>query len=62
MSKVTPKGLDLFGPRGPSMAVFNNNITGEDVRSIREDARPYAEIAKSYGVPEELVKNLKMKG
>ncbi len=61
MSRVTPRGMDMFGPRGPSMAQFNKNITGEDVKKIREDGRPHAEIAKSYDVPEELVKNLKEK-
>ena len=63
MSKVTPRGMDMFGPRGPSMAMFNKtSITGEDVKKVREDKRPYGEIAKTYGIPEELVKNLKAKG
>ena len=52
----------MFGPHGPSMAIFNKNITGEDVKNIREDKRHHAEIAKIYGIPEELVKNLKLRG
>ena len=53
----------MFGPRGPSMAMFNKtSITGEHVKKVREDKRPYGEIAKTYGIPEELVKNLKAKG
>ena len=62
MNKVIPKGPDMFGPYGPSMAIFNKNITGEDVRKICEDRRSHAKIAKSYGVSEELVKNLKLRG
>ena len=55
--------MDMFGPSGPSMARFNKmGITGEEVKRVREDGRSHAEIAKSYGIPEELVKNLKAKG
>lgn len=60
MNKVTPKGVDIFGPHGPSMTRLNKtNITGEEVKKVHEDKRPHAEIAKSYGIPEDLVKNLK---
>ncbi len=55
--------MDIFGPHGPSMAIFNKtSITGEDVKKVREDKSSYGEIAKTYGIPEELVKNLKAKG
>ncbi len=49
MSKVIPKGKDLFSDRGPSIVMFTkNNLTGEHVKLIREDKRTVAQIVKAY--------------